>query len=766
MSTSPSTASPPPTDLQSQLSFSTILSANKAFSSGALLEARELCTKALVEYTPYHPVAYANRACIYSRLGYHDLAAGDAYRAVMLMEYVRAVLEGLEEEEEEEGSDGDEAAAEAGEEIAQDNNNHGEASTPPGEGGTDAEDEGSEGGDAGEAATPEGSDEEGEPTSIFTHIAQASFSTVSQFLKLSNGQSLDDTSDVRRVDLAAFVSKFDMLASFYLINSLRLAAALLDAYEFCESTLKRYNPEASSSGDPKPHTTAPAPALAPPPSGPGEELQITPATFISLKTTLMAEMNLKLEKALETQAQIGDISPEKSRTILSCGVARRECYPWNTYEPDRFSASSLAALNVSMTECAERASGKGNAKCEARVLQLPDLNPNPSPTGTGSGAVNLSNHLGIFATEDIYEGEVFFEEITTISGHPYPGKRILCDYCSSLLPQDDPSKLYLCPSCPKDPPLSTSSFSSPSPSPGGPSEPPSYPAYCSPICLSLALSSHHPTLCGREDDLSWIHTDILTSPNPISIYSTLLIKLLSTSLSQRLHPLLLPTTRYLYGVPSPSRALMMRWDFVSCVVRPIWILTQCLNIDVYAHPEFDTWVITTLLAKIMGTCSGRFEPALGLAHINTNTSSPSTTATSSTSSTSSPSTALSDCDDRPEVVNVHPTWALVNHDCEPNVGWRPEGKGRFWGLQPRGVDAPRDGVVAVRKGEEVKSCYTDRRLEVRVRREWARDMLGGDCLCARCLREESEEKEAALAPGKTDGEGGCPLVPGVRKLSV
>ena len=210
---------------------------------------------------------------------------------------------------------------------------------------------------------------------------------------------------------------------------------------------------------------------------------------------------------------------------------------------------------------------------------------------------------------------------------------------------------------------------------------------------------------------------------------------------------MLPETKYLYGAPPASRALMMRWDFVSCVVRPIWILTQCLNVDVYAHPEFDTWVVTTLVAKIMGTCSGRFEPALGAGG----------------------GAEVVACEDRPEVVNVHPTWALVNHDCEPNVGWRPEGKGCFWGLQPRGLEGPpRQAVVAVRSGEEVKSCYTDRKLGVRVRREWARDMLGGDCLCERCVREDKMEKAAAAAAGgdavrKTDGEG---LVEGVKGLRV
>lgn len=660
--------SQPPNADQSQLSFITIQSANKAFATGTLLEARELCTKALVEYTPYHAVAYANRACIYSRLGYPDLAAGDAYRAVMLMEYVRAVLDGLEEDTDEEQAPGDSEKL-TGVRLEQEQAEKVTSTTEDAEG--------------------DGSDEEGEPVSIFTHIAQAAFSTISHFLKLNNSLPVD-APDVPRAELSAFVTKLDLLASFYLINSLRQTSSLLDAYEFCESTLKRYGPDA-------PNTQPTSDSAAATGTGPGEDLQITPATFTSLRTTIMAEMNIKLEKAVEAQDKIGDIAPEKSRTILSSGIARRECYPWNSYEPDRFSDETLRVLNANMKECAERALGPGNIKCEAKVVDLPNLNI--------AGEATMSKHLGIFAAQDIYEGEVFFEEVVTISGSPYPGRRILCDYCSEKLNSEN---IHTCPNCPTS---ATSKVCADG-------ETPLYPAYCSPTCVTLASLSHHPTLCHHEDDLSWIYDDIVSSPNPMSMYSTLVIKILATALHRKQHPLTLNETRHLYGAPPPSRGLTMRWDFVSCVVRPIWILTQGLGVDIYACPSwFDTWVINTIMAKVMGTCSGRFEPTLTLSQ---------------------------ECDVRPDVVNIHPTWSLVNHDCEPNTGWKPEGKGRFWGLHPRGVEQPRRDMVVIKKGEEVKSCYTDRKLSVKVRREWARDMLGGDCICSRCVREEEMARESVV----------------------
>ena len=510
-------------------------------------------------------------------------------------------------------------------------------------------------------------------------------------------------------DLLTFTTKFDKLASWYLINSLRQTSSLLDAYEFCESTIKRYEEqEVTTSTDPTD--------------------TLTTSSFLTLRTTLMQEMNEKLERSLAAAESSGDTSPEKARTILSSGTARREKYPWNTYEPDRFSPESLAELNVRMVAASEKALGKGNAKCEARVVSLPDL--------SGEGDGKLSLHLGIFATKDVFIGEVFFEEDITIAGAPYPGRRVLCDYCCARLPSsDDPTaQIFTCPKCPT--PTTTTAAAAP--------PPPTSPAYCSQKCLTLALEAHHPTLCGKEDDIHWLYTDLLTSPNPVSIYSTLLIKFISTSLSRHLHPLDLPEVKYLYGapIPLPNHPMTMRYDFTTTTLRPLHLLTQSLNLDPY-HPSllgwFDTWVISTLLMKIMGTCSGRFEGDVVPGNMLGE---------------------LQGCEDRPDVVNVFPTWSLVNHDCGPNVGWRPDsGMGRFWGVDRERLGEAAGvlpemvgGGLAVRCGEEVLSCYTDRRLGVRVRREWAREMLGGECRCGRCVREEAEEVERERMEAEEKGE--------------
>lgn len=52
------------------------------------------------------------------------------------------------------------------------------------------------------------------------------------------------------------------------------------------------------------------------------------------------------------------------------GMVRREHYPWNEYEPDRFSAECLDFLNEEM--------GKVAPKLEVKVSRLPVLSPGSS----------------------------------------------------------------------------------------------------------------------------------------------------------------------------------------------------------------------------------------------------------------------------------------------------------------------------------------------------------------------------------------------------
>lgn len=64
-----------------------------------------------------------------------------------------------------------------------------------------------------------------------------------------------------------------------------------------------------------------------------------------------------------------DITPDDypDRTFV-----RRELYPWNTFEPDRYSPDSLVLLNEQIRSIAP--------KLEARVTELPLLTPDADPT--------------------------------------------------------------------------------------------------------------------------------------------------------------------------------------------------------------------------------------------------------------------------------------------------------------------------------------------------------------------------------------------------
>jgi len=55
------------------------------------------------------------------------------------------------------------------------------------------------------------------------------------------------------------------------------------------------------------------------------------------------------------------------------GLVRRELYPWNSHEPDRYSADTLRFLNDEMAAVAP--------KLEVRVTDLPMLSANNSFSG-------------------------------------------------------------------------------------------------------------------------------------------------------------------------------------------------------------------------------------------------------------------------------------------------------------------------------------------------------------------------------------------------
>ncbi|KAI4174929.1 MAG: hypothetical protein LQ343_001956 [Gyalolechia ehrenbergii] len=391
---------------------------------------------------------------------------------------------------------------------------------------------------------------------------------------------------------------------------------------------------------------------------------------------------------LENDSVRNDLDDHPKTVLPEQVYARRELYPWNDHEPDRFSEKSLRSLNEEMKRVAP--------KCEIRAVSLPLLKKDtprdpskPSPT---------IKQLGIFVTEDIAPQENVLLETSLLAAN----NRLhdpLCDACSAPLPPISASEQPL-PACAECDDI----------------------VFCSQSCHDAAMSLYHPAVCGKAD-LEAVARD----PSPLAatnaLYLLLLGRTLALSETQNIHPLDLPETKYLWGgfaAPPLSRssfdstpsACKLPFTFEDNILAPLHLFEK-MDINIFTSlPATDTWVISTLFAKFRGVASARMSPRTGT----------------------------------PEVCAAHSMWSLANHSCAPNVKWEWVGSMRLtarggedvvkWGGMK---EAEREG--GIRKGGEVLSHYCDIELGVNKRREWAEGALGGMCICERCLWEEREERE-------------------------
>ncbi|MCJ1287772.1 hypothetical protein MMC26_007124 [Xylographa opegraphella] len=370
------------------------------------------------------------------------------------------------------------------------------------------------------------------------------------------------------------------------------------------------------------------------------------------------------------------------------GSVRRELYPWNTHEPDRFSTQSLSILNAELSKVAP--------KCSVVAVDLPLL----TEDNTRAAARTTVKQLGIFANENIAPGETVLHETSILTAN----NRLhdpLCDACSSELPPMSSNQtLYACSECDDT-------------------------VFCSENCLSVATSTYHPAVCGKDVDAIGKDTDPKEAAD--ALYLLLLGRVLALSETQDLHPLDLKETKYIWGdfihpnskyVHSSTAsdytiAHHLPFSFTYNILAPLHILEK-MDIDIYASLErYDFWILNTLYAKFRGTASAR----------------------------------LSTRDGRPEVCAVHPMWCLANHSCAPNVRWEWGGEIRFWARAgdeivrwgPEKEDRTKDTWTGgIRMGQEVLNHYCDPDLGVKARREWAVGALGGMCMCKRCLWEAEE----------------------------
>ncbi|CAH0026848.1 unnamed protein product [Clonostachys rhizophaga] len=534
-----------------------------------LLDRRLQLTEALGSL-PYDLVHYLERAVVHSDLGYPDLAAGDAYRALLLSDEV--ANEGFEYHEQ---------ALE----------------------------------------------------SLQMHVGVAlpevlSFGSLINEWSLTPGSNPDGPTEAATMKLATIAS----IRAYQILSlSLLLCGCLRSAATFCERGLN----------------------LAP-----------SNRELLDVQSHIHTVSSRKLHK---TGININDL-PDN-------GLVRREVYPWNNHEPDRFSDKSLGALNADLEAMAP--------KCEVRVATLPVLLDGASETDKYD-IIPTCKQLGVFAKEDIAPGEAVLREYSLLTANNRL-KDPVCDACSSDLPPlGSEQEAVNCDEC-----YDT--------------------VFCSQDCHDQAQERYHPSVC--EKDVDAIAKDPEAFEAGETLYLLLLSRVLALAAHQEIHPLEVREVRFIWGDfvpsrfndinPSPNAGPPPEWtlpfSFKYNIETPLHVLEK-MDVDIYTTlAKYDLWVLNTLYAKFRGTASAR----------------------------------KSLRDGRPDVAAVHPYWCLANHDCNPNVTWEWGGHMVLWAKKER-IGGKEGGIKA---DEEILNHYCDINLPVQQRREWALGSLGGWCMCQRCRDE-------------------------------
>jgi hypothetical protein len=387
------------------------------------------------------------------------------------------------------------------------------------------------------------------------------------------------------------------------------------------------------------------------------------------------QLQAKIESEAKRQLKRGDQDNITLEEYPRRTIVRRELYPWNDHEPDRFSIATLTLLNSELERVAP--------KLEVKVAELPDLRDG----FTG----RTTKQLGLFAREDLLPGSIVLNETSPLTAT----SRLLdafCDACTATL-SPSMASCTPCPDCQEA-------------------------IFCSRGCLALAQATYHPALC--DTDTSAIAKDAPAAEAADALYALLLLRVFAMAETQAVHPLDLPEVKNICGDYEPRRGSpgrraadgfdgekrILPWNFRSNVLLPIHMLEK-LDVDIFTgQHRYAAWITNTLYAKFRGTASARQGPnalpEVGAVH---------------------PLWCLANhsCDP-----NVEWDWAggIIFRVREKRVTWT----GKDYTREP-----------GIKKGDEIFSHYCDINLPATERREWAAGALGGTCCCERCLWETGEE---------------------------
>lgn len=684
----------------------------------------------LLDQEPYDLIIYLERAIAYTQLGYPDLAAGDAYKALLLTDEVRNEVDEYHEQALESLESHRARRLDILGERPSLKHNPKTSVHRDTNGALDGEAEDEHDGD-------------GHDTSTW---------------------ALEEE-DESGLDMQRLLEQKTVQCYILLAQSLLECGCLRSAMEFCERGLLA--DDASTRLKELRRLILQAARNKTPAEGSGGQARGADAGLDAAA------------KEAASNSSVRDLSEQ--------GQARREVYPWNDHEPDRFSRETLRALNEELAKVAPA--------CEVRVTSLPLLSSSvpsnetsptsstlskPAETDNGNDGRDQNSQaavlqLGLFAKEDIPAGEVFLRETSVLTATTRLHDN-LCDACGKVLrtvgTSAGPDSMFASLSLDdEDEDKKVDEVVAQEDNEGentrprsqignNDSEPVSCPEcidtlFCSEECLSLAQRTYHAALCGGEANLAGIVAkDVPAAQTTDALYTLLLGRALSMAIAQDRHPLDLPELKYIWGDFSPSvppaeessggdggggvsnvqgssGRRFLPFSFEHNIASPLHIL-QALDVDIYVTRSTlsDTWIFQTIYAKLRGTASAKTStiPSASIASTTIRGRTPLPAAAAAAGPPPAPARASSsgvpspmsqgpefamplDCLDRggddisgstgadstdseftppvrllpsaretlPDVAAVHPLWCLANHSCDPNVAWEwQDGEMRFW----------------------------------------------------------------------------------------
>lgn len=280
--------------------------------------------------------------------------------------------------------------------------------------------------------------------------------------------------------------------------------------------------------------------------------------------TVLQDTEARLKAVAEKRLSL-TIDDLSAVTLPEWGKARREIYPWNEHEPDRYAAASLAEVNEGLSAVAP--------KLAIQAVALPALD--------GEGT---STQLGLFALDDIAAGELVLDEYSLVTASSRQ-KAMVCDACSiDLLSLADAQPLN-CEEC-----YDT--------------------VFCSEFCHDAAMERYHPSVCDKDVDA--IAKDPAAGQEDETLHLLLLARVLAIAAHEEVHPLQVKEIKFIWGALADApkdgeepHAPALPFSFKFNIETPLHILEK-MDIDVWSELEaYDLWVLNTVYAKQRGTASAR-----------------------------------------------------------------------------------------------------------------------------------------------------------------